>query len=648
MGVSTIPPSTGGGGGVQRQVFTSSGTFTPPAGVTAVDVTCIGAGGGGGGGGGGVGSFYTHATNKFNINTGFGGGGGGGGEYVYRQAVPVTPGSPVTVTVGAGGTGGQRQSSATYIHNYIDNPSFEVNTTGWTTTGTSVTWSRFNFTTSTGLNSGYTNTTNAAWAYRAVASAASGYTLTYDSGTGVTFDSMATTDPDGMGITMAFTGSVTTQSSSGTVFTVKYYNGATLLLTTSVNAGSWSASTANAYMSNGTYVVAAPPASANRFTLEIAGTFSGAATFYFEHISFGPYASIAYAGQGSAYNFVSPDSTNVAGGQSAALQPFTWEGTANNSRTLANFGFGLGSTSGVSGTTSIQTFWGGTAGANGAKGGTSSFGSLVKAIGGGGGGGAYSTLQTNSFLYRPYSGATTSAFMRGAYSGGTGGYDGGTTSDTQYGYGGGGTGAGGYPWLNTPFNLNDDVSTATAYRLTNQTANGFNITGLRGLSGNYTHSSPAQSTYAGFFAVTNQPWFHVVGALGVNGTPVCSGGSGGGAGGMSIGNANTGTPQNDPVTDRGTGQRYDFVTFDALSGGTYHSLVSKGGVLSTLATGGVSANGADGSNGSAPGAGGSGGGGGSPGTVNALSAAISTLQKGGNGGNGGNGADGLVIVEWYA
>ena len=76
---------------ISRQaVFTTSGTWTVPPGVTTVWATGCG---GGGGGGGGVGS-------------GTGGGGGGGAQAVLKQALTVVPGTVETVTVGAGGTAG--------------------------------------------------------------------------------------------------------------------------------------------------------------------------------------------------------------------------------------------------------------------------------------------------------------------------------------------------------------------------------------------------------------------------------------------------------------------------------------------------------------------------------------------------------------
>jgi hypothetical protein len=68
------------------QVFTASGTFTVPAGITSVEALVIG-GGGAGGASGGAGNA--------------GAGGHGGGMAWGRYAV--TPGAAIAVTVGAGG-----------------------------------------------------------------------------------------------------------------------------------------------------------------------------------------------------------------------------------------------------------------------------------------------------------------------------------------------------------------------------------------------------------------------------------------------------------------------------------------------------------------------------------------------------------------
>ena len=86
----TLPDATGTVAtttqlGVRGQVFTSSGTFTVPSGITAVKVTVIGGGGDGG--------------NSTGSNSASGGGGGGGAAVKYVTGL--TPGATVTVTVGS-------------------------------------------------------------------------------------------------------------------------------------------------------------------------------------------------------------------------------------------------------------------------------------------------------------------------------------------------------------------------------------------------------------------------------------------------------------------------------------------------------------------------------------------------------------------
>lgn len=72
--------------------FTTVGTnqWNPPAGVTSVQVLVVA--GGGGGGGANVAAYC--------------GGGGGAGGVIYNAAYGVTPGTPVSYTVGGGGAGG--------------------------------------------------------------------------------------------------------------------------------------------------------------------------------------------------------------------------------------------------------------------------------------------------------------------------------------------------------------------------------------------------------------------------------------------------------------------------------------------------------------------------------------------------------------
>lgn len=73
--------------GPRYQIFTASGTFSVPGGISSVRVVVVGGGGGGGG-----------------TSCGWGSGAGGGcGGGVVASTVAVTPGSTIPVTVGSGG-----------------------------------------------------------------------------------------------------------------------------------------------------------------------------------------------------------------------------------------------------------------------------------------------------------------------------------------------------------------------------------------------------------------------------------------------------------------------------------------------------------------------------------------------------------------
>lgn len=89
-----LNPATGvnpaPGGYSNLQPFTSSGTFTIPAGVTKIKATLTAGGGGG-----------CNGSAPGNQNNGVGGGGAGG--TVTHVLTGLTPGNTITVTVGAGG-----------------------------------------------------------------------------------------------------------------------------------------------------------------------------------------------------------------------------------------------------------------------------------------------------------------------------------------------------------------------------------------------------------------------------------------------------------------------------------------------------------------------------------------------------------------
>lgn len=79
-----------------QQLFTTSGSFVVPAGVTLIKAVAIG--GGGGGAEGAAGDSYAMAS-------------GGGGALSYDNAISVTPGETLTITRGSGGSGASNMSN---------------------------------------------------------------------------------------------------------------------------------------------------------------------------------------------------------------------------------------------------------------------------------------------------------------------------------------------------------------------------------------------------------------------------------------------------------------------------------------------------------------------------------------------------------
>ena len=93
MGQGALTSTPSGITSVHRQVFTSSGTYTPTPGMLYCLIECLG-GGGGGGGAAGTANYY------------LGAGGGGAGSYSRTLASAATVGGSQTVTIGAAGNGG--------------------------------------------------------------------------------------------------------------------------------------------------------------------------------------------------------------------------------------------------------------------------------------------------------------------------------------------------------------------------------------------------------------------------------------------------------------------------------------------------------------------------------------------------------------
>ncbi len=99
QGIGAVPIWAAGsvaGLTVNVQTFTSSGTYTPTAGMKYCKIEGVGAGGGGGGASSGAGIALTGSV----------GGGGGSGEYGFIWASAATIGVSKAVTINAGGTAG--------------------------------------------------------------------------------------------------------------------------------------------------------------------------------------------------------------------------------------------------------------------------------------------------------------------------------------------------------------------------------------------------------------------------------------------------------------------------------------------------------------------------------------------------------------
>jgi hypothetical protein len=102
-GDNTWATPSGGGGTPTAQVFTASGTWTKPSGVTKVKVIVTG---GGGGGRSGSSSGGTGGTSSFGAyNSAIGGSGGGGGDPAAGGAGGTSTGGNINIPGGTGHTG---------------------------------------------------------------------------------------------------------------------------------------------------------------------------------------------------------------------------------------------------------------------------------------------------------------------------------------------------------------------------------------------------------------------------------------------------------------------------------------------------------------------------------------------------------------
>lgn len=84
-----------GGGKRKYQEFLTSGTFTPPTGVTVVDVLVVGAGGGGGSGSNGTGNQPGASGGSSQFDSLVAQGGAGGGAYNGTTALGGSGGGPL-------------------------------------------------------------------------------------------------------------------------------------------------------------------------------------------------------------------------------------------------------------------------------------------------------------------------------------------------------------------------------------------------------------------------------------------------------------------------------------------------------------------------------------------------------------------------
>ena len=641
----------------KMEVFDTSTTWTVPDGVTAVEVVAVGGGGGGGGGAGGAGNpLATSSPNNWTFSEfgAGGGGGGGGGGHIVRSLVSVTPGDTIPITIGAGGTGGKKVLQSRVV-NYIENPVFQSNTTGWSMSGGATFNRRLATDSQTFSLSGGQNTYPIAFAEVYIATNNT-FNFTYDSGTGKTFDQ----DVFFQGLTgYRYKFGYNVQGTGTGLATVQgvlaFLNGNTTLATFAATPVSdmRSAQQANTRTFNFIeFPTAIPPVSADRFIVSLIagtrnaqGTLNQDVTMRFTEFMFVPRMFSDWGDRNTQFGGGYTDPSLRGIGTGNTFQAFFWAGTAKESRSLTTYFWGspVQALNTWFNSEAAQIFAVGFNGKAGTSGGNTLFGTQVIALGGGGGGGGGVLLDNYSGLgIRPIS--TYDVGLSGGNGGGGGAF---VSFASQAGYNaflaGGGGGTNGWLRSRDPAALRlqatGDFSPASA----NVGSQGF---GLQGFNGGRTGSN-YNVGQLGVFGVFVSP------AVGGNGEADLGwGGNGGLSGGPTINAYNTNHISayltNDQFSRYSTTVDFNQLSFqpNAKSGGTRFTTAAVPSLSGAVhPSGGIGYDGENGANAigyGGGGAGGNGGGAGSSATFNSNSAG-----RGGFGGDGGDGTGGYMILMYW-
>jgi hypothetical protein len=649
----------------KMEVFDTSTTWTVPAGVEFVEVIAVGAGGGGGGGSGGSGNpprtFFSGSAfwTQSGHDSGAGGGGGGGG-YIARSLVNVTPGDSIPITIGAGGSGGAKVLSSRVV-NYIENPVFQSNVTGWSMAGGATFTREFVTSSVTWQLSGGQNTYPMGLVAVGISSNNT-FSFSYDSGTGKTFDQdVFFSTFNGYRYKFNYNSQTTNFGLATITGVLAFLNGSTTLATFGGVTGS---ALPLAQVNSRTYgfldfLDAVPPVSADRFIVTLnagtknsSNTFNVQVTMRFSEFMLSPTIFREWGNNDSkGGNYIDPSLNGL--GTGATFQIFHWAGAAKESRSLTTYFWGAPA---QANTRSFENFNASPAGffvnafngKAGESGGNTLFGTQIIALGGGGGGGGrngadnFEQYQVNPIVnFDPPKG------------GGNGGGGGGFTSfstnlSPAVGQGGGGGGTNGWLRVSEPSRWGGLTFSFTP--TTDGQNNGVGLQGwgggqgggqsvsVGGLTGGAGNVNPA----VGGFGDANLGW----------------GGNGGLRGAPSINGYHTSTStfknmvsfyqQNDQFSRFSTDIDFAQLTFNpnAKVGGTrFQTIAVPSSTEFTHGSGGVGYDGEDGSDATGYGGGGAGGNGGGAGSQATFAAPISA--RGGFGGDGGDGSDGYMILMYW-